>query len=131
MKCYVKIVTIFVLGVLFIGISSASGETLQDAIKTMIQTNPDVRAVVYNRLARDQEVIQAKAGYFPTLDTSLSGGNQQWYHPIDDSLWPRTARFLCSPGDTAIQSTCTRVSGSTSIFALTTSRYRSTASGSK
>jgi len=36
--------------------SILQAETLQEAVKFTIDTNPDVRAGVYNRLARDQEV---------------------------------------------------------------------------
>jgi len=61
-------------GILLLGSGSARGETLQDAVKNMLQTNPEIKAVSYNRLARDQQVIQAKGGYFPTLDVSHSSG---------------------------------------------------------
>jgi hypothetical protein len=62
------------VGSLLFGGGSARGETLQDAIKYVLQTNPEIKAISYNRLARDQEVIQAKGGYYPTLDASLSAG---------------------------------------------------------
>lgn len=58
------------------GGASASGETLEEAIKYVLQTNPDIRAAAYNRLARDQEVIQAKGGYLPTLDSSITYGKE-------------------------------------------------------
>lgn len=62
------------VSVLLWGGGNARGETLEEAIRYVLQTNPDIRAVAYNRLARDQEVIQAKGGYFPTLDSSISYG---------------------------------------------------------
>lgn len=65
---------------LFLGGGSAQGETLQNEIKYVLQTNPEIRAVAYNRLARDQEVIQAKGGYYPSLDASLSTGIDQRMH---------------------------------------------------
>ena len=46
----------------------SQGETLQEAVKYTIDTNPDVRAGAYNRLARDQEVRQAFSAYYPTFD---------------------------------------------------------------
>ena len=74
MKFFLKYAGIVVVGVLMLGSGSAQGETLQDAVKHMLQTNPEIKAVSYNRLARDQQVIQAQGGYFPTLDVSHSSG---------------------------------------------------------
>jgi len=74
MKSLFKCMVIVSIGVLLWGSGNARGETLEDAIRHVLQTNPDIRAVAYNRLARDQEVIQARGGYFPTLDASVSYG---------------------------------------------------------
>lgn len=74
MKSIFKFVVVVAVGVLLWGGGNAHGETLEEAIRFVLQTNPDIRAVAYNRLARDQEVVQAKGGYFPTLDVSYSTG---------------------------------------------------------
>lgn len=75
MRSFFKCAGIVAMNVLlFLGGGSAQGETLQNEIKYALQTHPQIRAGSYNRLARDQEVIQAKGGYFPTLDASLSAG---------------------------------------------------------
>ena len=74
MKFFLKYAGIVVVGVFMLGSGSAQGETLQDAVKHMLQTNPEIKAVSYNRLAKDQQVIQARGGYFPTLDFSHSSG---------------------------------------------------------
>ncbi|MBU1183106.1 MAG: TolC family outer membrane protein [Proteobacteria bacterium] len=74
MKSFFKCMVIVGVSVLLWGGGNARGETLEEAIRYVLQTNPDIRAVAYNRLARDQEVIQAKGGYFPTLDSSISYG---------------------------------------------------------
>jgi adhesin transport system outer membrane protein len=63
-----------VVGILLLGSVGARAETLQDAIKIMLRTNPEIKAQSYNRLARDQEVIQAQGGYYPTLDASHYSG---------------------------------------------------------
>lgn len=73
---------------LLVTCSTAQGETLQDAVKYMIETHPDVRTVVYNRLARDQEVKQARAGYFPELGFSAGAGFQEFNEPVDQELDP-------------------------------------------
>jgi len=62
----------------------------------MLQTNPEIRAISFNRLARDEEVKQAKAGYWPTLDVSYSYGfnDQTNLGPPDDAnngdSWPQS-----------------------------------------
>jgi len=40
--------------------------------------------VAYNRLARDQEVRQAMADFFPMVDSSLSAGYVNQNNPIRD-----------------------------------------------
>jgi adhesin transport system outer membrane protein len=57
-------------------------------VKYMIDTNPEVRTVIYNRLARDQEVKQARAGYFPELGLIAGAGFQEIREPVDQSLDP-------------------------------------------
>ncbi len=64
-------------------------ETLQEAIFKTLQTNPEVRSVAYNKLGRDQEVRQARAGYLPTLNFSAGAGIQEVQEPLDDTLYPQ------------------------------------------
>ena len=92
MKNFFKFIGIvFVGGVLIVGWNnSARGETLQDAIKYMLQTNPEIKTISYNRLARDQEVTQAKSGYFPTLDVSYGVGRDWQRKPFHDTSWPKS-----------------------------------------
>lgn len=60
-------------------------ETIQDAVKTMIETHPDVLSAGYNRLGRDEEVRQAKAGYFPTLGLEAGAGKDWVQKPTAQS----------------------------------------------
>ena len=80
----------FVLSVLFIGITTfvknAYAETLHEAVQHTLETNPQVRAVQQNRLARTQEVKQARAGYFPTLDFSAGIGRNEIFSPNEYEL---------------------------------------------
>ncbi len=85
-------------GLLVGGIFLALGGTLQaetisEAVDQVIQTNPRVRSQIHNRLARDQEVVQARAGYYPTLDGYLAGGYADYNKPIEDELDPYEAGF--------------------------------------
>ncbi len=68
--------------------STSQAETISEAVDQVIQTNPQVRAQVHNRLARDQEVVQAKAGYFPTLDVNAAAGFAEDQEPVEQSRDP-------------------------------------------
>lgn len=78
-------------GVFLLTGSLAQGETLTEAIAEIIQSNPEVKALGYNRLARDQEVVQARSGYLPTLDFIAGAGVENIQEPEveDDTLNPR------------------------------------------
>ncbi len=64
-------------------------ETLDEAVNEMIMTNPDVRSVAFNRLAREQEVRQARSGYFPTVDLVAGAGKDYVKKPFDEDLSPQ------------------------------------------
>lgn len=74
MKTSRNLAAMVTLGVLMTGVGAVNAETLQDAVTFMLKSNPDVRAQYYNRMAREKEVRQAKAGYLPTLDVYVSAG---------------------------------------------------------
>lgn len=71
----------------------STAETISEAVDQVIQTNPRVQSQIHNRLARDQEVRQARAGYYPTLDGYLAGGYANYNKPVDDELDPYEAGF--------------------------------------
>ena len=73
--------------------TGAPAETLQEAVKRTIASNPDVRAVAHNRLARDQEVKQARSGFFPTADVEAGAGKDYVKKPFDDDLEPWQVRL--------------------------------------
>ncbi|MCL2790632.1 MAG: TolC family outer membrane protein [Desulfobulbus sp.] len=75
------------------GPSPAHAETLQEAVNQMITTHPDVRAAAHNRLARDEEVRQARSGYFPTLDLEAGTGKDYVYEPFNGNTSPQEARI--------------------------------------
>lgn len=52
----------------------ARATTLQQAIRQTINDNPEVTVVGHLRQAADQEVGQARAGYFPEVDLAASYG---------------------------------------------------------
>lgn len=79
--------TVALIGMLLV-VGSSQGKTLREAVQNMVETHPEVRSVVYNRLARDQEVKQARAGYFPELGLNAWAGVREYGKPVDDNLNP-------------------------------------------
>lgn len=57
-----------------IGGSGASATSLQETVYGAIETNPEIDIVKTNRLAVDQELRQARAGYLPSLDVRAAAG---------------------------------------------------------
>ena len=90
MKSFLSYSGLLVLILLIWGTGNLQAETLQDAVHYMLQTNPEIRAVSFNRLARDEEVKQAQAGYWPTLDVSTSAGvSKDDNYLNDNTAWPK------------------------------------------
>ncbi|MBU5615329.1 TolC family outer membrane protein [Geomonas azotofigens] len=83
--------TVLALGMLVSGVGAAQAETLQDAVQYMLRSNPEVRANYYNKVAREKEVRQAKAGYLPTMDVSLAAGVTRQHEPTFGTVYPNTA----------------------------------------
>ncbi len=90
MKFIFRYLGVVVMGSLIFGSGYAHAETLQDAVHYMLQTNPEIKAIGYNRLARDQEVTQARAGYLPVIDIAYGAGVEDQDHPQNDTSWPQS-----------------------------------------
>ncbi len=90
MKSIFRFLSAGIAGAFILCAGYAEADTLQDAVHHMLQTNPEIKSLAYNRLARDQEVIQAGAGYFPTLDISYGAGIVDEKHPFDDTIEPQS-----------------------------------------
>ena len=82
---------LFACGMVMLASSTSWGETISEAVDQVIQTNPQVRAQVHNRLARDQQVVQAKSGYYPTFDINAAAGWAEHQEPEEESLNPYEA----------------------------------------
>jgi outer membrane protein, adhesin transport system len=54
--------------------SGASAGTLEESIEAALRTNPDVGVVQADRRAIDQELRQARAQYFPSIDLRAAAG---------------------------------------------------------
>lgn len=88
MKNNKKLLNAFASVIFVLSASYVQAETLKDAVQYMLKSHPEVRAQSYNRMARDLEVRQAKAGYLPTIDVSAGTGYDRIYRPIDDTTYP-------------------------------------------
>ena len=74
--------------------SSASAVTLQEVVKKTIASNPDVLIETNERLARDEEREQARAGYFPTVDLTAGYGHEWSNNPTTRAVRPpKTEEF--------------------------------------
>lgn len=82
---------VVIAGIFMMEAGVVHAETLQDAVTFMLKSNPDVRAQYYNRMAREKEVRQAKAGYLPTIDVSVSAGLDRQHEPFYNTLWPASS----------------------------------------
>ncbi len=91
MKHGMKVFLMFIF--IVVGVVDVSAETLQEAVQAVLQRNPEITAVAYNRLAREQEVRQAMADFFPKIDTAVSTGWVDQHHPYwtEDEFQPRSA----------------------------------------
>lgn len=86
-----QILSLSVIVVFVFNCNLSTGETIQEAVEQAIATNPNVRSVAHNRLGRNQEVRQAKSGYFPKVDVMFGAGKDFVNEPLDDDLDPLEA----------------------------------------
>jgi len=53
-----------------------SAETLIEVIQHTLETNPDILITINNRLAAEQQLKQAQAGYWPTIELTAGYGRE-------------------------------------------------------
>ncbi len=82
-------IIVFVVVLFMLCFGTVSAETLREAVEHAIKTNPDIQTVKYKHLAREQEVRQARSGYFPKFDVNAGIGVVDYSEPSDDELDPR------------------------------------------
>lgn len=80
--------------------ASASAVTLQEAVKQTLTSNPDVLVETNERLARDEERKQARAGYFPSVDLTAGYGHEWSNNPTTRAVPPNTEEY--TRGEAAI-----------------------------
>ncbi len=60
---------------------SIQAQTLEEVVRQTLSTNPDVLEKINTRLAVDQEVRQAKAGYYPSIELNAGIGREKSDNP--------------------------------------------------
>lgn len=67
---------------------AAHSEPLVEAIGHVLSTHPQIKSQTYSRLAVDEQLRQAKSGYYPSLDVLAGAGLAEHREPTDESLEP-------------------------------------------
>ena len=57
--------------------SAASAQGLREVLQEVILSNPDIQVSKWERLAADEQLRQARAGYYPTVDISIAKGREE------------------------------------------------------
>ena len=71
---------------------NACAQGMKEVLEEVIRSNPDIQVSKWERLAADERLRQARAGYFPTVDMSVAKGregsdNTTTRAVAADSLW--------------------------------------------
>ncbi len=64
------------IGLILLVPGPLSAQTLDEAVRMTLRTNPDVLAGSHNVTAAEELRKQARAGYFPVVDVVLAGGEE-------------------------------------------------------
>jgi len=85
--------TIAIGSILAFSLNTATAETLQGAIQYTVDENPEIQAAKSERLAVEQEISQAKAGYFPTVDIAAGAGREHTENPTTRAVGDKSRQL--------------------------------------
>jgi adhesin transport system outer membrane protein len=87
--------TMIVPGAVLLCASPAFGVELKDAVQAALNTNPEIRQAVANRVATQEERVQAQGLYYPRISVEGSAGVRDLRNPTrrqlgiaSHTLWP-------------------------------------------
>src|SRR5215213_940939 len=87
--------TMIVPGAVLLCATPAFGVELRDAVQAALGTNPEIRQAVANRLATQEERVQAQGLWYPRISVEGSAGVRSLRNPTrrsigiaDQTLWP-------------------------------------------
>jgi outer membrane protein, adhesin transport system len=78
--------TMIVPGAVLLCTTPAFGVELKDAIQTALQTNPEIRQAVHNKLATKEERKQAEGLWYPRISVEGSAGMRKLRNPTRRDL---------------------------------------------
>jgi adhesin transport system outer membrane protein len=73
--------TMIVPGAVLLAASPAFGVELRDAVQSAINTNPEIRQAVANRVATQEERVQGQGLYYPRISVEGSAGVRRLRNP--------------------------------------------------
>jgi outer membrane protein, adhesin transport system len=76
-----RIINFLLAGLAFLQASTVHATSLEESVATTLESNPEIGIVGANRQAIDQELRQARAQYFPSLDARAAGGPEYTNSP--------------------------------------------------
>lgn len=62
-------------------VTPLKAQPLKEAVEQTLKTSPDVLSTAHRRLSVDQEIKQARGGYFPKIDLNLGYGRERTDSP--------------------------------------------------
>src|SRR5688572_6467719 len=87
--------TMIVPGAVLLCTSPAYAVELRDAVQSALNTNPEIRQAVANRIATQEERVQAQGLWYPRISVEGSAGVRNLRNPTrrsigiaDETLWP-------------------------------------------
>src|SRR5215211_6285146 len=93
--------TIIVPGAVLLCTSPAYAVELRDAVQAALNTNPEIRQAVANRVATEEERIQAQGLWYPRVSVEGSAGVRSLRNPTrrrigiaDETLWPVEGQLI-------------------------------------
>lgn len=78
--------TLIVPGAVLLCATPAFGVDLREAVQSAMQTNPEIRQAVHNKLATKEERKQAEGRWYPTISVEGSAGLRKLRNPTRRSL---------------------------------------------
>ena len=99
--------TMIVPGAVLLCASPAFSVELRDAVQSALNTNPEIRQAVSNRVATQEERVQGQGLYYPRISVEGSAGVRRLKNPTrrrldiaGDTLYPMLEITELKPGRT-------------------------------
>jgi adhesin transport system outer membrane protein len=87
--------SIIIPGAVLLSATPASAVDLREAVQSALATNPQIHQAVANRVATQEERVQAQGLYYPRVSVEASAGVRDLHNPTrrslgiaDHTLWP-------------------------------------------